>query len=169
MKTEQEIILGIDPGTRITGYGLIRVLPHGNEVVDFGCIRPSQDLPASERYLYLFNGIESLIASHRPHAIAVESQFFFKNARSAMELSIVRGISMLAAARHNIPVFQYAPKQAKLAIGNGSASKEQMQKMIQLLLRLPALPEPPDAADALALALCHTHHKLKIHLNTLRM
>ncbi len=161
---KQEIILGIDPGTRVTGYGIIRVLSHGYEVIDFGCIRPPVDGRDSERYLYIFNGIESLINKHSPTAIAVESQFFLKNFRSAMKLGIARGVAMLAAERQRIPIFEYAPKQAKLSVCHGNASKEQVQKMIQLLLKLPILPTPQDAADALSLALCHAHQKLKIQL-----
>jgi crossover junction endodeoxyribonuclease RuvC len=147
----EQIILGIDPGTRITGYGIIRA---PMEPIDFGAIRPPPDLPLEERYLILFNAIEELVEKHRPAAIAVESQFVLKNAQSAIKLGMAKGMVLLAGARAKIPVYEYAPKKAKQAVvGKGQASKFQVQKMIQTLLRLPILPEPEDAADALALAI----------------
>lgn len=149
------IILGIDPGTRITGYGLI---DNDSRPLDFGCIRPPAQMLLSQRYKVIFDGVEALIQRYRPTAIAVETQFVLKNAQSAIKLGMAKGMVFLAAARHNIPIYEYAPKKAKLAVvGNGSASKIQVQKMIQTLLRLPQLPEPEDAADALALAICCAH------------
>jgi crossover junction endodeoxyribonuclease RuvC len=148
----KQIILGIDPGTRITGYG---VISFPSEPIDFGCIQPPPNLPLEERYQIIFNAIETLIALHKPIAIAVESQFVLKNAQSAIKLGMAKGMVLLAGARAKIPVYEYAPKKAKLAVvGKGQASKFQVQRMIQSLLRLPALPEPEDAADALALAIC---------------
>lgn len=151
-------ILGIDPGTRITGYGLIQMLGHKTIPLDFGCIRPPPDLPLHERYQILFEGIEALIDRYAPDAIAVESQFVLKNAQSAIKLGMAKGMVYLAAARKKIPLHEFAPKKAKLAVvGNGQASKFQVQRMVQALLSLPALPEPEDAADALALAICCSH------------
>ena len=148
------IILGIDPGTTVTGYGLI----NGRTLIDFGCIRPNAKKDLHSRYLILFNAIESLIETHKPSAVAIETQFMCKNAQSAMKLSMARAMGILAAKRRDIPIFEYAPSQAKLAVaGNGSASKIQVQKMIKLLFNLSFLPEPEDAADALALAICHLH------------
>ncbi|HSW86767.1 MAG TPA: crossover junction endodeoxyribonuclease RuvC [Rhabdochlamydiaceae bacterium] len=153
-----KIILGIDPGTRITGFGVIKMKNGSSEPLDFGCIRPPQKLEISERYLVIFNAIDHLIETYQPHAVAIETQFVYKNAQSAMKLGMARGMAILAAARRKIPIYEYAPKKAKKAVvGNGAASKEQVQRMIQVLLRLPQLPEPEDAADALALALCHAH------------
>jgi crossover junction endodeoxyribonuclease RuvC len=152
------IILGIDPGTRITGYGVIKVNHLQIEPLDFGCIRPpvKQDLPA--RYLALFDGLEKLLQLYSPDAVAIETQFVYKNVQSALKLSMARAALLIAAARHGIPIFEYTPRKAKLAVvGNGAASKEQVQRMIQLLLNLPLLPEPEDAADALALAICHAN------------
>ena len=152
----QHTILGIDPGTQITGYGIIR-LP--NEPVDFGCIKPPIRLTLEQRYLIIFDAVEALIALHKPTAIAVESQFVLKNAQSAIKLGMAKGMVLLAAARAKIPVYEYAPKKAKLSVvGKGQASKYQVQRMIQTLLRLPVLPEPEDAADALALAICCGHN-----------
>ncbi len=154
------IILGIDPGTRITGYGLIRVKGPLLETLDFGCIRPPATLPLADRYRIIFDSVEQLLDQHRPQAVAVESQFVLKNAQSAIKLGMAKGVVMLAAARHGISVHEYSPKQAKQAVvGNGAASKAQVQKMIAALLQLPNLPEPEDAADALALALCHANKR----------
>ena len=155
---KKEIILGIDPGTRITGYGVIDFTSSHSQPLDFGCIRPPPSLSLPERYKIIFEGVEALIARHAPTAIAVESQFVLKNAQSAIKLGMAKGMVLLAAARHNIPIYEFAPKKAKLAVvGKGQASKFQVQKMIQVLLRLPRLPEPEDAADALALAICCSH------------
>ncbi len=154
-QNKKPTILGIDPGTRITGYGIIDI---ESGPVDFGCIRPPPDLTLPERYKIIFDGVEALIARHAPIAIAVESQFVLKNAQSAIKLGMAKGMVYLAAARQSIPIYEYAPKKAKLAVaGTGGASKLQVQKMIQALLRLPQLPEPEDAADALALAICCAH------------
>jgi crossover junction endodeoxyribonuclease RuvC len=170
---EEQVILGIDPGTRITGYGIIRV---GNkpqfEPLDFGCIRPPVNLSSPARYLALFDSLEMLLENYSPNVVAVETQFVYKNVQSAIKLGMARGIVLLAAAKRNIPIYEYAPKKAKLAVvGNGGASKEQVQKMIQFLLKLPVLPEPEDAADALALAICHANtlsfqHRIQICTNT---
>ncbi len=152
------IILGIDPGTRVTGYGIIKHHPHKPKAVDFGCIRPPVKASSSKRYLIIFEGIEALIALHKPEALAVEGQFMHKNAMSALKLGMARAMAILAAERAGIPIFEYAPKKAKKAVvGNGSASKEQVQRMIQMMLNLEELPTPEDASDALALALCHAH------------
>ena len=154
------IILGIDPGTRITGYGLIRVHNRNFEPIDFGCIRPPPKGKIEERYLIIFEGIDHLLTQHHPEAVAVETQFVHKNVQSALKLGMARGAVILAAARRGIPVFEYAPRKAKLAVvGRGSASKSQVQQMIQMQLKLKSLPEPEDAADALALALCHARQR----------
>lgn len=151
-------ILGIDPGTQVTGFGIIRLQTPAMQVVDYGCIRPPARLSCHERYLIIFNAIEALIEKHQPQALAIETQFVYRNAQSAMKLGIARGMAILAAARKQIPIFEYAPKKAKLAVtGRGTASKEQVQRMIQILLQLPHLPTPEDAADALSIALCHAH------------
>jgi crossover junction endodeoxyribonuclease RuvC len=158
MSKEPLVIFGVDPGTQITGFGVIRTRSHILDVLDFGCIRPPTRLSCHERYLIIFEGIEALLDKHKPDALAVETQFFYRNAQSAMKLGIARGMALLAATRRKIPIFEYAPKKAKLAVvGHGSASKEQVQRMIQLLLKLPSPPTPEDAADALAIALCHAH------------
>jgi crossover junction endodeoxyribonuclease RuvC len=152
------IIIGVDPGTNATGYGLIKESDRTFEPLDFGCIRPPRKQQKPQRYLVIFEGIEFLLKKYQPHALAVETPFVHKNVQSALMLGMAYSAVLLAAAKQGIPVFEYTPRKAKQAIvGNGSASKFQVQRMIQVLLKLSKLPEPSDAADALALALCHAH------------
>lgn len=154
--SEDVIILGIDPGTTITGYGVIKHCGSACHVVDYGCIRPPAKLKLSDRYLILFEGIEELLERHRPHVMAVETQFMQRNVQSTLKLGMARGIAVVAAKKRGMSVFEYAPAKAKKAVvGNGSASKKQVQSMVQRLLQLSELPQPEDAADALALAICH--------------
>jgi crossover junction endodeoxyribonuclease RuvC len=160
MKNSEEprIILGVDPGTRITGYGVIVIHCQVYNLLDYGCIRPPSDLKLSERYLVIFDGIDELIEKHRPHVLVVETQYVHKNVQSALKLGMARGAVMIAAKRKGLSVFEYAPTVAKRAVvGNGKASKFQVQRMVQSLLKLASPPQPEDAADALALAICHAH------------
>lgn len=157
MSRNQKKILGIDPGTHITGYGIISVEGKREiSVIDYGCIRPSSSLPLTKRYCIIFESIKTLLEEYAPEAIAVETQYIHKNPQSGIKLGMARGVVILAAALREIPVFEYAPCRAKQAVvGSGRASKIQVQAMVQRLLRLSKLPEPEDAADALALAICH--------------
>lgn len=158
---KESLILGIDPGTVVTGFGIIQVAGSKFTPVDFGCIKPPKKTSPAEKYLAIFEGIEALIKTYRPDAIAVETQFVYKNIQSALKLGMARGACLIAAARSDILIYEYAPSKAKKAVvGQGAASKLQVQKMIQILLALSELPEPEDAADALALAICHAqNHK----------
>ncbi|MCB1084918.1 MAG: crossover junction endodeoxyribonuclease RuvC [Chlamydiia bacterium] len=158
MTRKKQIIIGIDPGTRITGYGIIETDLRSHTPLDYGCIRPSPSLPLHERYKIIHEGIAHLLDTYPAAALSVETQFVSRNAQSALKLGMARGVAILAATQRNIPVFEYAPKKAKAAIvGTGSASKAQMQGMVQTLLCLSEIPTPEDAADALALAICHAH------------
>ncbi|MGD0664230.1 MAG: crossover junction endodeoxyribonuclease RuvC [Rhabdochlamydiaceae bacterium] len=158
--SKEQIILGIDPGTIVTGYGIIRSKDRSWEPVDFGAIRPPRTSNPGERYLVIFEAIEHLIEEFKPDAIAVETQFVYKNVQVALKLGMARGSVLIAAARNKIAVFEYAPTKAKLAVvGHGSASKHQVQQMVQMQLKLAKPPEPHDAADALALAICHAYYK----------
>lgn len=155
---DSEIILGIDPGTKVSGYGLICFRDQKITLLDYGCIRPPANYKLSERYLVIFDSIAELIEKHSPTALVVETQFVHKNVQSAIKLGMARGTVIVAAKKRNIPVFEYAPTVAKRAVvGNGRASKYQVQGMIQRLLNLSSPPHPEDAADALALAICHAH------------
>lgn len=153
---KREIILGIDPGTVITGYGIIEST--GGKIVplDYGAITPPKKLELPARYLIIHEAIEKLIDTFSPTAVSIETQFVGKNVQSAIKLGMARGVAILAAAKRKIPIFEYAPKKAKAAVvGSGTASKMQVQKMIQMLLSLSEIPQPEDAADGLALAICH--------------
>lgn len=164
MKNEtSEIILGIDPGTKVSGYGIVKSLGNTFQAIDYGCIRPPANLLLSERYLVIFNAVEELLDKFLPDALVVETQYVYKNIQSAIKLGMARGAVLIAARRKKIKVFEYAPTKAKLAVvGKGHASKDQVQGMIKHLLQLPFLPTPADAADALALAICHAQMPLMI-------
>lgn len=153
----EKIILGIDPGTHCTGFGLIKHFGNRHELITFGVIRTKPAQKLELRYLMIFEEIAQLVAQHGPDAIAVETQFVQKNAQSALKLGMARGVAMVAGAKYNIPIFEYAPTKIKLAVtGRGNASKHQVQQMTKLLLALDKIPAE-DAADALAIAICHAH------------
>lgn len=152
------IIIGVDPGTVVSGYAIVGMGPDGLYLIDFGCIRPPPKLKLSDRYLVIYEAIESLLEKHRPGALAIETQFVHRNPKSALKLGMACGVVILAARKKGIPIFEYAPKKAKLAVtGQGNASKEQVQGMVQYLFKLTEKPTPADAADAIALAICHSH------------
>lgn len=150
------IIIGIDPGTIKTGYGIITVRDHKLHVIDYGVIRPPATRKLTDRYLIIYEAIEELLSEHQPAMLVVETQFIKKNPQVAIKLGMARGIAIIAAKKRKMQVFEYAPTKAKLAVvGTGRASKQQVQGMMQRLLHLAEPPEPEDAADALALAVCH--------------
>jgi len=150
------IVLGVDPGTRITGYALIQVQGRHYRLIDYGCIRPPATYKLSDRYLIIFEGLEELIGSYNPTELSVETQFVQKNIQSALKLGMARGIAIAAAKKKRLKVFEYSPSEAKRAVvGNGKASKYQVQGMVKQLLCLQEVPQPEDAADALAIAICH--------------
>lgn len=149
------IILGIDPGTRVSGYGIIEVRGSSNLLLDYGCIRPPSDYELFDRYLALFESVEGLIEKYSPEAVVVETQYVNKNVQSALKVGMARGAVVIAARKNGIDMFEYSPSTAKKAVvGSGGASKQQVQGMIKMLLNLSQHP-PEDAADALALAICH--------------
>lgn len=149
-------IIGIDPGTAITGYGVIEVRGNDYVAIDYGCIRPPRTLKLSDRYLVIFNAIEELLEKYSPSVLSIETQYVAKNPKSAITLGMARGVAIVAAKRKGLSIYEYAPSKAKSAVvGNGGASKEQVQGMVKMLLKLAVLPTPADAADALALAICH--------------
>ncbi len=148
------IILGIDPGTATTGYGLIKKNGEIN-LINYGCIKTSCDLTTAERLKELYNQLDSLIKKYQPDIAAVEDIFFFKNLKTAIKVSQARGVILLTATKSNIPIFEYTPLQVKQAITSyGRAEKIQVQKMVKTLLNLDEIPKPDDAADALAVAIC---------------
>jgi crossover junction endodeoxyribonuclease RuvC len=158
LKRNHFVVIGIDPGTRVTGYGIIEVSGQSRKAIDYGCIRPPVNATNAERYFVIFDAVDRLLEKHAPEALAVETQFLYKNAQSALKLGMAKGVAMVAAARRGVQVFEYSPTKAKSAVvGNGRASKAQVQSMVKILLNLAELPQPEDAADALALAICHSH------------
>jgi len=152
-------VLGIDCGSESTGYGVVEPDSSGALVaVAAGAIRlsPRDRLPA--RLARVFRDLSDVITRYRPGAVAIEDVFYAANAKSALKLGHVRGVAMLAAATFELPVAEYAPLAIKSAVvGYGKADKVQVQEMVMRLLKLPARPEPPDVADALAIAICHLH------------
>lgn len=158
------LVIGIDPGTATTGYGLVFENPDGSlSVVDYGVISTSADLPMPQRLLELYRQLRDLLLLHRPGSGAVEKLFFQRNVRTAISVGQGRGVSLLALAEAGLPVTEYTPLEVKQAVaGYGGADKSQVQHMVRALLGLHELPSPDDAADALAIAICHVHSiKLK--------
>jgi crossover junction endodeoxyribonuclease RuvC len=156
MRAKNLIILGIDPGSIATGYGLIKSNYSKNIVIDYGVIRTESKKPLPEKLKQVFEGLSEIMAKKRPDELAIEETFYSKNAKSALVMGQARGVAILAAACAKIPIWEYSPKEVKCSIvGHGNASKLQVQYMIKNLLGLKELPQSQDAADALAVALCH--------------
>lgn len=152
------LVLGIDPGTAITGYGIVRCERQALEHVTYGVITTSADWPLPLRLQHLYRELRTLIGKHNPTEAAVEQLFFARNVRTALSVGHARGVILLAVADAGLSSHTYTPLQVKKAItGYGRATKEQMQQMVRLLLRLESPPQPDDAADALAVAICHAH------------
>jgi crossover junction endodeoxyribonuclease RuvC len=151
-------VLGIDCGSRVTGYGVIDSDGADCVFVSCGAIRSKPSDPLSSRLKCIYSGIVEVIRQVEPEAAAFESLFYATNVQSALKLGHVRGVSMFAAAESNLPVFEYSPLEVKSAVtGYGRAEKPQVQQMVRALLKLNAPPEPYDASDALAVAICHIH------------
>jgi len=152
------IILGVDPGFAITGYGVISYTGNKFRVLDFGVVTTKADLPHPTRLLILEESLVDIINTYKPETVAIEELFFNSNAKTALQVGQGRGVALLCAARAGIPVYEYTPLQVKQGVtGYGRAGKEQVQQMIKILLGLPEVPKPDDAADALAVAICHAH------------
>ncbi len=154
------LVLGLDPGLAITGYGLVRELPSGDlELVECGAITTPAGQPLPERLLKIDRALQQLLARHQPDAAAVEELFFCKNVTTALVVGQARGVTLLALARADVPVFEYKPMAVKQAVtGYGGAPKSQVQEMVRMLLHLENIPRPDDAADAVAVAVCHFYH-----------
>jgi crossover junction endodeoxyribonuclease RuvC len=153
--------LGIDPGTAIVGYGLVRENPDGSLLaVDYGVIRTTPDLAPSARLEIIFDSLTSLVALHKPDQAGVEELFFAKNVTTAITVAQARGVILLALQKTGIRISEYKPNAVKQAItGYGGADKQQMQEMVRLLLGLDTIPRPDDAADALAIAITDIYHR----------
>jgi crossover junction endodeoxyribonuclease RuvC len=151
-------ILGIDPGSDSTGYGLIESDGSRHIAILYGAIKTQTHSPFPERLLRIHSGLSEILAKESVDVFAIEEVFYSTNVQSALKLGHARGVALLAAAEHGIPVFEYSPLEIKSAIvGYGRAEKQQVQSMVRFLLQLAEIPAPNDAADALAVAICHSH------------
>lgn len=152
-------VLGIDPGLALTGYGLVEGNGH-LVLVEMGSIVTSPSFSLPERLKALYRDLSALLERLRPDAVAIEELFFGKNMRTAIAVGQARGVAILAVAQAGIPLHEYTPLQVKEALtGYGRADKQQIQRMVCLLLGLPSPPQPDDVADAVAVAICHLHHR----------
>ncbi len=158
-------VLGIDPGTIAMGYGVIETRDDETTLIDCGALTTPARSTIGERLSYLYNKLLEIISCYQPDAVAVEQPFIAKNVKSALAIGRAQAIAILAAATKGVPTYEYTPAQIKQRVTNyGASSKDQIQEMVRLQLRLSQIPEPSDAADALAVALCHLS---EIHLSNL--
>jgi crossover junction endodeoxyribonuclease RuvC len=153
------LVLGIDPGTATTGFGLVEETEEKDlKVIDFGVIQTSKDELPEKRLQQIYHDLQEIILLHRPDAAAVEKLYFQKNVTNALAVGQARGVVLLALTEAGIPITEYSPQDVKQSVtGYGAAEKRQIQLMVQTLLQLDVLPRPDDASDALAIAICHLH------------
>lgn len=152
------IILGIDPGIAIMGYGIIKYIGNRFDVVEYGAITTSNKFTTAERLKKIYEELNNLISIYDPEAIAIEELFFNTNAKTALLVGQARGVAILAAANNNKQLFEYTPLQVKQGVvGYGRADKKQVQQMVKMILNLEKIPKPDDVADALGVAICHAH------------
>jgi len=150
------IILGVDPGTARTGYGIIEAKGNRIKTIKYGIIETSKDTPPAERLEFIHKDILRVIKRYKPGVMAIEKLFFSKNAKTAMSVGEARGVILLAAMLQNVEIYEYTPPQVKMALtGYGRAEKNQIGQMVKLLLKLKEVPRPDDVADALAICVCH--------------
>lgn len=149
-------ILGIDPGTVTMGYGVIEAGEDKIALVDYGVVSSPAHSPMGERLAHSYNVLSEVISRYKPDAVAIEQPFVAKNVKSALAVGKAQAVAILAAANQGIPTYEYTPAQVKQQVANyGASSKEQIQEMVRLQLGLSQVPQPSDAADALAIAICH--------------
>lgn len=150
------IILGIDPGIAIVGYGIIECKGNRFKALDYGAITTEASIPFTERINIIYDEMTTLIDNYNPTDLAIEELFFNKNVKTAIKVGQARGVEILAAVRKGLNIYEYTPLQVKQGVvGYGRAEKRQVQEMVTMILNLKEIPKPDDAADALALALCH--------------
>jgi crossover junction endodeoxyribonuclease RuvC len=152
-------VLGIDPGSQTTGWGIVDGDSRRYKLIEFGSIRAPSTLSFPARLLRMCQGLEEVVARHRPDSCAIEDAFLATNVKVSMKLGQVRGVALLVAERAALDIHEYSPRLIKqTVVGYGNAEKHQVQEMVRLLLSLKSIPSPHDAADALAVAICHFHH-----------
>ena len=159
-------VIGIDPGTALTGYGIIEEFPDQSlQVIDFGVIRTESTDKPEIRLRKIFSQLNEILSLHKPETGAVEKLYFQRNTRTAMSVGQARGVAILCLAEAGLSVSEYSPVEIKQAVvGYGKASKNQVQQMVKTLLNLQEIPKPDDAADALAVAICHIHSRKMLAL-----
>lgn len=152
------IILGIDPGYGITGYGVVEFLNNHFRVIDYGVVSTDSKMLFSKRIEAIYDRIGEIIEKYHPDAAAIEELFFNNNITTAIAVAQGRGAALLSCTKHNVPTYEYTPLQVKqTVVGYGRAEKQQVQMMIKMILKLDKIPKPDDAADALGIAICHAH------------
>jgi crossover junction endodeoxyribonuclease RuvC len=158
------VVMGIDPGVASTGFGVVRVAGGRTSALDGGVIEAAPDQAAESRLARIHEAVSQLLDRHQPVALALEDVYFGKNVRSAIAVGQARGVALLAAGQRGVPCFDYTPQAVKMAVcGSGSAAKQQVQRMVGVLLRLPQPPVSDHASDALAVAICHAGHAHTTH------
>ncbi len=156
MQKAGKIILGIDPGTMVMGYGIIAIEKNNITLIDLGVLKPGHNKDTYKKLQLIFNTVSGLITKYQPDAFAIEAPFFGKNVQSMLKLGRAQGVAIAAAMRHGLDVVEYSPKKIKQSVtGNGNAGKEQVWKMLQQFLSIKETPKYFDASDALAVAVCH--------------
>lgn len=164
------IILGIDPGYAIVGYGVIEYKNNHFSVVDYGAILTDAGTPFNIRLEKIYDGLCNIIEIHKPEAMAIEKLFYNNNAKTVIDVSQARGVIMLAAQKNGVSAFEYTPLQVKQSVvGYGRAEKKQVQEMTRRILALEKIPKPDDTADALAMAICHAHASGSLMSNNLKI
>jgi crossover junction endodeoxyribonuclease RuvC len=152
------LVLGIDPGTAITGYGLVHEQDDGLSLVECGVVTTPSSQPLPERLQTIYRGLSDVVRRFQPEEAAVEELFFSRNVRTALSVGQARGVALLALVDAGLPIYEYKPLEIKQAVaGYGGADKQQVQEMVRMLLNLDRVPQPDDAADAVAVAVCHIH------------
>ena len=152
------IILGIDPGYAIVGWGVIDYTANRFTVIDYGAVTTDAKIPFNRRLEMIYDDVGEIITRYRPSAMAIEKLFYNTNAKTVIDVAQARGVINLAAVKNRVEIFEYTPLQVKQSVvGYGRAEKKQVQEMTRVILKLPAIPKPDDTADALAMAICHAH------------
>ena len=155
------LILGIDPGFEITGFGVVAYTANKFTVIEYGVVNTKAGELFSSRLEQIDDGIGSIVEKYRPDAMAIEELFFNNNAKTAIMAAHGRGVALLACSKRGVPCYEYTPLQVKQnVVGYGRAEKKQVQQMVKVILNLREIPKPDDAADALAIAICHAHSML---------
>lgn len=152
------IILGIDPGYAIVGYGVIKYESNRFSVIEYGAVTTQAGMPFNRRLECIYDELSEIMDRTKPDAMSIEKLFYNSNAKTVIDVSQARGVTMLAAQKHSLDIAEYTPLQVKQSVvGYGRAEKKQVQEMTRVILKLDKIPKPDDTADALAMAICHAH------------